>query len=146
MSRRAHGYTLIGLLATMILLGSFLLLASEAFVGATQIQKDLRRLDTGSGQIASALHGLRDAVWSAKQVTVVDPQTVDLDGVRWRWAEASGESGDSSAGRLHVGDHAGTPVPLIMTFAPHPAGLLVRVGGSPTVLPSQWMLARGEPQ
>lgn len=146
--KRSHaqpGFTLIGILLVILLCGVFLLLASELFTGTARISQQAAALEEGSGQIDSALHGLRAAVWSARTIDVVDEHTVQVDDVLWQWSEVDGDTGRPPiAGRLHAGrDDAGSPLPVTFHFASHPAGLQVTIEDQPTVLPSQIVLARG---
>jgi type II secretory pathway pseudopilin PulG len=143
---RRGGFMMFELLAAIILLGVFALVATRLFTWSMRVTAEAPQSE---GQILlfdSMLEQLRDDAWTSANVRTIDERSIDVNDGAIRWAVGA----DGSVTRTSTGGEtrAWRAVGQRVRFEPDEAGVVVRVldargaAADRILLPSEVVLLR----
>src|SRR2546430_16098730 len=87
MTPRRRAFTITELLAVLILLTVFSLIAGKLFHATFTLARTASQTQDAIATFDSAIAAIRADVWSARNVTV-EPQSINLEGITWKIAGA----------------------------------------------------------
>ncbi len=127
-SARCGGFTLMAMLVALLLLSVFAVIACEVFNNCMLAMRGAAQIQNQVNSYEGLLARLREDVWAAKSVRVMGMHQlaiVDSAGEELKWQIAD-------SGELTRSDRSGVcrwrRLNVQLSFAPHPAGLLLKHG------------------
>ena len=88
--RRSSGaFTITEMLVILGLLGVAGLLASRLFTASMRVISAAPAAQDQQASLERMTHALREDVWSSQKMAVVDNNSIELDQVRWRFADGA---------------------------------------------------------
>jgi prepilin-type N-terminal cleavage/methylation domain-containing protein len=140
------GFTMIEIMATLILLGIFFEASVKVFNSTVLLSSASQDLCDHTSQIDSAMHQLRTDVWNCAAITVADPKSIDVvsaGGAKTSWQfdgknHLSRTDADGQSARWDTGG-------IELAFSSDKVSLTISDGtASPMRMTSQILLARTE--